>query len=474
MKRTVCVLMACTAYFGIIGIATAAPSESRVAMIVSNSDYVTLGDRLPGAARDAKVMREALEKVGFEVSVVQNANMAEMKKAVAKFADALKQAGPLAIGFFYYAGHGGSDQAQKGNYLMPVDVPNVTRADFTAVGLGVHTILERLAALDERPAISIVIDACRSVATATAGPRITMLEPDEPERGILVALSTGKGQPASDSGSYAKELSKALQQEGLTVDQVFEQVRREVNRINRNQVPIHKSKIVKTVCLVKCSGSAPEGKYSKNPLLLSNLRSDAKRVMDELDSLRAADRCSTGMKSLLELKGSAEAALKAGDVDTAGTTLEAMVQRGHSIVSELSALDSIKKGNDMLNAQLNASEVGYAKSAYEMHLTRGFDDTMRSATRLAKTDQLRRELDQAVQWKIDAEALAAEGRYYDATDKLVDAINLMKKVEEEGGNYRYPLPKLQRVRRLSENPGYAAIPKTFGTNEPIRAISICQ
>jgi uncharacterized caspase-like protein len=68
---------------------------------------------------DVRVMGEALKAIGFEVlPPVHNARRADMLLAIHAFAARLKVAGPDAVSFLYYSGHGIASAGE--NYLIPV------------------------------------------------------------------------------------------------------------------------------------------------------------------------------------------------------------------------------------------------------------------------------------------------------------------------------------------------------------------
>jgi uncharacterized protein YjbI with pentapeptide repeats len=252
------------AWLGLFPLTAAAQAVAppRVGLVIANSAYANPADALPGARRDGHRLKAALEKVGFRVTLVQDASKAQMEASLKAFQRALRDAGPTAVGLVYYAGHGNADPGRQDNFLLPVDVQGVAGSDVANQGVGVRWITDLLRNLDERQAISVVVDACRSVAagpdrgkpTATAGsaPSLDMIEPEElPDRGYLVAYSTSKGRVASDSGYYSEVLAAKLTTPGLTLDQVFEQVRQEVAS-RTPQLPTSRSTLVAKVCLAGC------------------------------------------------------------------------------------------------------------------------------------------------------------------------------------------------------------------------------
>jgi len=99
----------------ILASALAQAAETRIALVIGNSDYSS--GSLPNPANDAKLIGDALTSLGFDVIARRNADQITMKRAIQEFGSRLESAGPGAVGLFYYAGHG--LQLSGRNYLIP-------------------------------------------------------------------------------------------------------------------------------------------------------------------------------------------------------------------------------------------------------------------------------------------------------------------------------------------------------------------
>ena len=94
--------------------AAACAQETRIALIITNQAYTQSGARLANTHRDGEVVKAALEKVGFKVWVAKDTtNERALLEAVAQHVQRLAEAGPDAVGFFYYSGHGAADRPQR-------------------------------------------------------------------------------------------------------------------------------------------------------------------------------------------------------------------------------------------------------------------------------------------------------------------------------------------------------------------------
>ena len=89
-----------TICFGVFAVAAAAmpaamPApghEPRVALVIGNSAYETPGWSLENPARDAQIMKAALEGLGFDVDIVLNADEDQMEQAFSDFGARLREA----------------------------------------------------------------------------------------------------------------------------------------------------------------------------------------------------------------------------------------------------------------------------------------------------------------------------------------------------------------------------------------------
>ena len=79
---------------------SATASGPRSALVIGNADYDTAPLRNP--VNDARSMSSTLRELGFSVELLEDASQKEMKRAIDRFGEKLKDGG---IGLFYYSGH---------------------------------------------------------------------------------------------------------------------------------------------------------------------------------------------------------------------------------------------------------------------------------------------------------------------------------------------------------------------------------
>lgn len=111
-----------------------AQAAGRVALVVGNGDY-TYVTPLRNPVNDAADIAAALERLGFDVTLLLNADKAALADALAAFETASDGA---EVGLVFYAGHGvelGDGELSDGaNYLAPVDARlNAERIDQASV-----------------------------------------------------------------------------------------------------------------------------------------------------------------------------------------------------------------------------------------------------------------------------------------------------------------------------------------------------
>ena len=210
--------------------------EKRYALVIGNSNYNKEIGVLKNPLNDATDVATELRKSDFEVQLVTNATYVQMREAMRKFHEKLT-AGPVdkTVGLFYYAGHGVAYQDE--NYLVPIDADVKFEDDITRMCFPVQRmVLANMERSNSRMNI-VILDACRNNPfPATSRSVSSGLSEMKRARGSFIAYATAPGSVASDgtgrNGLYTQELLKALRKPGLTIEQVFKEVRMNVMRLS--------------------------------------------------------------------------------------------------------------------------------------------------------------------------------------------------------------------------------------------------
>ncbi|MDB5874654.1 MAG: hypothetical protein JWQ07_4096 [Ramlibacter sp.] len=191
----------------------------RVALVIGNATYRSISP-LHAPTLDAATIGQVLDKShGFKVITGRNLGRAEMLRALTSFAREARGAESAVI---YYSGHGVSSAARQ-NFLLPVDVPDMSQLDDVDLELGitaisVDEIVETLARTHANVQV-LVVDACRDIPNGL--PRFKSLPkgmapaPMIESRNMLVVFATESGRLARDGtrdvpSPYAGALAQEL------------------------------------------------------------------------------------------------------------------------------------------------------------------------------------------------------------------------------------------------------------------------
>lgn len=242
--------------FLLLGLVLAGPSfaQKRIALLIGNQSYAKEVGALRNPINDVKLISTSLRKIGFrqsDIRIVENGTRRDILAAVDAHAQALKAAGPDAVGFFYYSGHGAANRRNRRNYLIPV---GVKRLDSTVWydAIPLDTIVSTLAELSANAANFVIFDACRNLLNMpTKGGKGFV--PVRSRRGMLIAFSTDPGETASDagenSGPYAQVLASEIVKPGLHHLDLFQNVKEAVYRKTKAQVPWERNGLLNRVYL---------------------------------------------------------------------------------------------------------------------------------------------------------------------------------------------------------------------------------
>jgi len=205
---------------------TQVSQASRYALVIGNSNY-NIGS-LKNPVNDAIDMTNLLQKKGFKVQRLINANEKQMKQGIRQFTNRLHQKN--VVGLFYYAGHG--IEVGGHNYLIPLgaNIENENDVEFESVDAG------RVMAGMEKAGNNlniVILDACRNNPFARSFRSSSRgLGRMDAAKGSLVLYATSPGDVASDgegrNGVFTKHLITSINQATLTVEQVFKQTAKKV------------------------------------------------------------------------------------------------------------------------------------------------------------------------------------------------------------------------------------------------------
>jgi len=250
-----------------IGTFHTARAEKRVALVIGNSAYRDVS-ALSNPKNDAEAMARTLGELGFDVTTAIDADLLGMSRAIRKFGKTLRAAGKDAVGLFYFAGHG--VQSRGSNYLVPVGAAIENEADLELEAVSTSTILSQMD-LAGNALNLVILDACRNnpfkSSFRSSGRGLARLQAAS---GTLVAFAAAPGQVAADgtgaNSPYTAALVKAIQQPGLSVEDVFKQVRISVEReTGGKQTPWEESSLTGAFHFIKATEPAATTQRSNEP-----------------------------------------------------------------------------------------------------------------------------------------------------------------------------------------------------------------
>ena len=253
--------------------------ERRTALVIGNATYRSAP--LQNPSNDARDMANALKDLGFEVILKVNAGRREMDTAVEEFYQNLNRA---RVGLFYYAGHG--MQIDGHNYLLPVDARIKSSADVKYRAVRAGWVLAKME--DSGTKVNIVVlDACRENPFRGLRGMDRGLAPIQSVRGSFIAYSTSPGSVARDgtgrNGVYTTYLLKNIDSPGLTVEEVFREVRKGVaEETNYEQIPWDSSSLMGAFYMAG-RGSEDDKEQSR----FEQEQARLERERQELEKLRA-------------------------------------------------------------------------------------------------------------------------------------------------------------------------------------------
>ncbi|BAY32255.1 peptidase C14 caspase catalytic subunit p20 [Nostoc carneum NIES-2107] len=218
--------------------------EYRTALVIGNSKY-KLATELANPTNDATDIANSLRKLGFEVTLLKDADLRQMEQAIDNFNRNLRQGG---TGLFYYAGHG--TQVDGENYLIPIDARLEREQDVRYESLPVGKLLNVMEDASNDVNI-IILDACRNNPFGRKWRSFQrgLAPPTQTVKGTLIAYATSPGKTALDgegrNSPYTTALLQHLKTPNLDVEQMFKQVRGDVlKQTGGKQTPWESSSLV--------------------------------------------------------------------------------------------------------------------------------------------------------------------------------------------------------------------------------------
>ncbi|MEM6900287.1 MAG: caspase family protein [Pseudomonadota bacterium] len=217
---------------------TQGTDPDRHALILSNASYVESVGPLSLTHTDGERVSDAVSSLGYSVTHCRDLNDIETEAALRTHGQTLrdrKNAGGEPSAFFYYSGHGVTQDGRS--FLIPTNLDNLSEDIISRRGIDSERIINLVGATGASTAF-IVFDACRNTVGKGASKGIAPVGWGSAGGGLLQAYATAPGATAADNGYYSEALATALRSSDKKADLVFDDVQTIVaNRSNNTQIP---------------------------------------------------------------------------------------------------------------------------------------------------------------------------------------------------------------------------------------------
>jgi hypothetical protein len=223
--------------------APVAQAEKRIALVIGDQNYQSAIGPLKNPHNDIARVGAALQKVGFDVATIRDAGFAELNRAVNAYIRRLNAAGPEAIGFFYYSGHGAQNRENGTNYLIPVHVKTID-VELWDASFRLKSVTDALKEQAPNATHFVVFDACRNTLRLVepGSKALVQAKGFDPVRvvpGMLIAYATAEGDVASDVGEgvgpYARFLAEEIVKPDVEAVTMFRSVQLRVRDTIRQE-----------------------------------------------------------------------------------------------------------------------------------------------------------------------------------------------------------------------------------------------
>lgn len=223
-------------------------AERRVALVVGNSRYKN--NPLDNPTNDAQDMSSTLKSLGFQVIIVEDANLRKIREVTRSFEILVAKAD---VALIFYAGH--AIESKGRNFVIPVDANLAREYELEDQAYDAQQWLAMLGETksNNTQRVNIVIlDACRNnqLSRQWRSSSNGLGRMDAPS-GTLLVYSTSPGRVAADgpkgqrNSPFTKSLLQTMQLPNLPVEQVLKEVRRQVLAdTNGEQVPWENSSLI--------------------------------------------------------------------------------------------------------------------------------------------------------------------------------------------------------------------------------------
>jgi len=219
--------------------------EVKNALLIANGEY---GNEIPSLNEpipEARNLKIALESIGFNVTIIENANREDMYNALRAFKEKCEK--EEGIAFFHYCGH--AVEVDGINYLLPANAQLDTIEDMPNSCVDVTYIMNCM----KGDANIVIFDSSRknpfnlTKRSATSGRSLAAVT-RKPANSIII-YSADVDEVAFD-GVFTPILTRYITEKNLNIESVFKKVYLEVlKKTNNRQHMIINSRLLSLIYL---------------------------------------------------------------------------------------------------------------------------------------------------------------------------------------------------------------------------------
>ena len=243
---------------------------ANLALIIGNNQYGNGIDSLANPINDAQAIDAQLKRLGFQTTLVKNADKIQMLEAIDDFSQKINRGDTV---LFFYAGHGAS--ANGNNYLIPSKAA-IPRSD--------NWMDEHFIDLDTKVASRlsqslasytlVVMDACRDnpiARTRSTGTRaFARTDVSQNAAGLSFLYSASKGQQAQDgrggNSPFTAALINKLKVPNLKWPELVDDVAQDVRQQTKNQQEVWQEGNTLARFVLNAQAGAPSQQQVEKPV----------------------------------------------------------------------------------------------------------------------------------------------------------------------------------------------------------------
>ena len=220
------------------------PQEAKNALLIANNNYSGSIPSLPEPVGEARDLKRALESIGFNVIIVENADRERMEDALFSFKEKCKNDGGIA--FFHYGGH--AVQIDGVNYLLPARTSLDRIGQVRGKCVNVNNLMENM----QGDVNIVVLDSCRNNPFSSGtrgGAKRGLAAIDTKVKNSIIVYSADSDEEARD-GVFTPILTQYITEPNLSITELLIKVRNEVlNKTSNQQEPAEYGKLLGQVYL---------------------------------------------------------------------------------------------------------------------------------------------------------------------------------------------------------------------------------